>query len=289
MSERYDRREDGVDVLRSRMDAEARFHRILSGYDPEEVRAYVEEVKRIFSQQARAAKQEQETLIAQLDSAKSEIQARNCAIKTLKESLTQRETQLATASTRITTLIQSVKAQDAEHESVERLRAAAATARVTAERVQGLEKEVQQLRATLSQAASVIEVWKSERTQLIDENARLRHELEEFKKLITATLSEQEIRRAPRAEAPSRPAPVNVNASGLEGRVAQQGEAAQDVSSQLADKLAGAFAEAYTLVSQLRTGGAEAQHETVAPRPTQSRIQVLRPDGSAADCNFGGK
>ena len=58
--------------------------------------------------------------------------------------------------------------------------------------------------------------------------------------------------------------------------------------SQLAE-LAGAFAEAYTLVSQLRTGGAEAQHETVAPRPTQSRIQVLRPDGSAADCNFGGK
>ncbi len=30
----------------------------------------------------------------------------------------------------------------------------------------------------------------------------------------------------------------------------------------------------------------EAQHETAAPRPTQSRIQVLRRTVSAADCNF---
>lgn len=38
-----------VQVLRSKMNADARFHRVLSGYDPEEVRAYVHEVRRDFS------------------------------------------------------------------------------------------------------------------------------------------------------------------------------------------------------------------------------------------------
>lgn len=287
MSEQQNRREESVEVLRSRMDADARFRRILSGYDPDEVRAYLEEVKRIFSQQAKAAKQEQETLIAQLDSAKSEIQARNCAIKTLKENLTQRETQLATANTRITTLIQSVKAQEAEQENVEKIRAAAITARATAERVQGLEKEVQQLRSTLSQAASVIEFWKTERAQLIDENAKLHSELDDLRKLITATLAEQDARRSAAAHAAGQPAEAPaVRAS--ESRPYPQNEPAHDVSSQLADKLAGAFAEAYTLVSQLRSTG-EVQHEPAAQRPQPSRMQVLRPDGTAADCHIGGK
>ena len=74
MSERIERTEEGIDSLRNRMDADARFRRSLSGYDPQDVRAYVENVKRIFAQQSRAAKQEQEDLIAQLDSAKSDTE-----------------------------------------------------------------------------------------------------------------------------------------------------------------------------------------------------------------------
>ena len=54
-----------VQVLRSKMNADARFHRVLSGYDPEEVRAYVHEVRRDFSRLTNAAKQEQESMILQ--------------------------------------------------------------------------------------------------------------------------------------------------------------------------------------------------------------------------------
>lgn len=57
MDERLDQSERGIDSLRSRMDADARFRRAISGYDPQDVRACVENVKRIFSQQAMAAKQ----------------------------------------------------------------------------------------------------------------------------------------------------------------------------------------------------------------------------------------
>ena len=63
MNESIERTEEGIDSLRNRMDADARFRRSLSGYDPQDVRAYVENVKRIFAQQSRAAKQEQEDLI----------------------------------------------------------------------------------------------------------------------------------------------------------------------------------------------------------------------------------
>ena len=269
-SDRQDPREIGVDALRSRMDADARFHRVLSGYDPEEVRAYVEEIKRVFSQQAKAAKQEQESLIASLDSAKSEIQARNCAIKTLKDTLAQREAQLTTASTRIATLVQSVKRYEAERDGLDRLRAAAATARVASERAQSLEAETQQLRGTLSQAASLIESWKTERAQLIDENARLRQELEYLRGLIKSAPPEQAAARTAPAAAPQRFAPVPAPAP------------EQAVSSQIADKLADAFAEAYTLVSQLRTAGE-------SPRTAQPRMQVLRPDGTSTDYTINGK
>ena len=268
MNDRQDQREPGVDALRSRMDADARFHRVLSGYDPDEVRAYLEDSKRVFSQQAKAAKQEQENLIAALDSAKSEIQARNCAIKTLRDTLAQREAQLTAASTRIATLIQSVKQFEAEREGLEKLRAAAATARVASERAQALEAETQQLRGTLSQAASLIESWKTERAQLIDENARLRQELEYLHGLFKNAPPEQAaVRTAPAAPSPRfSPAPPPEQA----------------VSSQIADKLADAFAEAYTLVSQLRTTGEP-------PRTAQPRMQVLRPDGTSADYTINGK
>ena len=54
MSERNERREEGVEALRNRMDADARFHRVLSGYDPDEVRDFLEEMKRVLAQQAKA-------------------------------------------------------------------------------------------------------------------------------------------------------------------------------------------------------------------------------------------
>ena len=268
MNDRQDHREIGVDALRSRMDADARFRRVLSGYDPDEVRAYVEDIKRVFSQQAKAAKQEQESLLTELDSAKSEIQARNCAIKTLKETLAQREAQLTTASTRIATLLQSVKRFEAEREGLERLRAAAATARVVSERAQMLEAETQQLRGTLSQAASLIESWKTERAQLIDENTRLRQEVEYLRGLVKSVPPEQAAARPTAAAVPQR--------LGLAPRTEQ------DDSSHIADKLADAFAEAYTLVSQLKTSGEP-------PRTAQPRMQVLRPDGTSTDYTIGGK
>jgi len=268
MNDRQDQREPGVDALRSRMDADARFHRVLSGYDPDEVRAYLEDIKRVFSQQAKAAKQEQESLIAELDSAKSEIQARNCAIKTLKETLAQCEARLTTASTRIATLIQSVKRYEAEREGLERLRAAAATVRVVSERAQTLEAETQQLRGTLSQAARLIETWKTERAQLIDENARLRQEVEYLRGLVKNVPPEQgAARTAPAAASP---------------RFTAVPPQEQPGPSQIADKLADAFAEAYALVTQLRTAGE-------APRASQPRMQVLRPDGTSTDYTINGK
>lgn len=267
MNDRQNQREIDVDALRSRMDADARFHRALSGYDPDEVRAYLEDIKRVFSQQAKAAKQEQESLIAELDSAKSEIQARNCAIKTLKETLAQCEARLTTASTRIATLIQSVKRYEAEREGLERLRAAAATARVASERAQTLEAETQQLRGTLSQAASLIETWKTERAQLIDENARLRQEVEYLRGLVKS---------APPEQAAARPA------SAASQRFTAAPPPEQAGPSQIADKLADAFAEAYALVSQLRTAAEPA-------RASQPRMQVLRPDGTSTDYTINGK
>lgn len=190
MNERIERTEAGIDSLRSRMDADARFRRAMSGYDPRDVQAYVENVKRIFAQQTKAAKQEQDDLLAQLDSAKSEIQARNCAIKKLKDLLYERETQLNTANTRINTLLQSVKAHGAEREELERLREEVEGSG-NAERIRALEKETQQLRAAVAQASNLVNTWKAERERLIEENDRLREEVY-YLRAVTAKPAEQE-------------------------------------------------------------------------------------------------
>ena len=152
MNDRFEREEEGIDSLRSRMDADARFRRSLSGYDPQDVRNYVDNVKRIFTQQAMAAKREQEDLIAQLDSAKSEIQAKNYGIRKMKELLIERETQLNTANTRINALAQAVKKHIPEREELEYLRQQSGGAGVS-ERIRMLEAETRQLRASMAQAA----------------------------------------------------------------------------------------------------------------------------------------
>ena len=286
MSERGDRREDGVESLRSRMDADARFRRVLSGYDPDEVRAYTEDVKRVFTQQAKAAKREQETLISELNAAKSEIQARNCAIKTLKETLAQRDSQLDTANTRLTTLLQSVRQFESERESFERIRAAAETAHVSAERVQALETEAKQLRQTLSQAARLIETWKTERAQLLDENTQLRQKLDCLHGLFQGMIPEQNNSSA-YAQPPSQTQTPTVPAR-EEGRYLPVKEKPQMQPAQIADKLADTFAEAYALIDQIRTAG-EPAREPAQPKAAQPRMQVLRPNGTTQDYSINGK
>ncbi|MEN6564563.1 MAG: hypothetical protein ABFD11_13660 [Christensenella sp.] len=268
MNDRQDLGETGVDALRSRMDADARFHRVLSGYDPDEVRAYLEDMKRVFVQMSNAAKREQESLIAEVNSVRNEIQARNCVIKRLQETLAQREAQLNDANKRIATMLESVKKFEAEREGLERLRAAAAATRVATERARVLETEVQQLRGTLSQAANLIESWKAERVRLTDENTRLQQELENMRGLIKSNAPERSATRMPPVPAPQTFASATMPE--------------QADSSKIADKLASAFAEAYTLVSQLRTTGE-------SPRAAQPRMQVLRPDGTSADYTINEK
>lgn len=286
MSERADRREDGVESLRSRMDADARFRRVLSGYDPDEVRAYAEDVKRVFTQQAKAAKHEQETLISELNAAKSEIQARNCAIKTLKETLAQRDSQLDAANTRLTALIQSARQFESEHESFERIRAAAETAHVSAERVQALETEAKQLRQTLSQAARLIETWRAERAQMLDENTQLRKKLDCLHGLFQGMMPEQNNGRAyaqPSSQTQTPAAPARE-----EGRYPPVKRMPQTQTAQIADQLADTFAEAYALINQIRTAG-EPAREPAQPKAVQPRMQVLRPNGTTQDYAINGK
>ena len=265
MSEQTERIENDIDSLRCRMDADARFRRAISGYDPYEVRAYVENVKRIFAQQAKASKQEQETLIAQLESARSEIQARNYAIKKLKDLLIQREAQLSTANSRINTLLESVKKHDAEREELERLRTAAESSDLTYERFTALQNETQQLRAALAKTSEALESWKAERGRLMGENERLKQEM-----------------YYQRSAAP-RPVPEydgRMYAASLPPRqmYAESAPAPRDFS-QVADKLASMFADAYLLISQFRN--AEAQQD--APRTGQPYMQILRPDSGFPD------
>ena len=272
MSERTERRDEGVNALRSRMDADARFHRVLSGYDPDEVRTYLEEMKRVFAQQATAAKREQETLIAELGAARSEILARNCAMKTIKDTLDQREAELKSMQTRAVGLTQSIRSLEAERAGMEQLRVAAASVRVAAERTQALEQEVQQLRGTLSQAANVLEAWKSERVQLQEENARLRAEVESMRIHGTKSAQGYEQRSAPPVPAP---------------QIRQ--ETTPAMTPELADKLADTFAEAYALVSQFRTSSEPPRPVQQPQRGSPSRVQVLRPDGTTADYSINGK
>lgn len=313
MNERIERTEAGIDSLRSRMDADARFRRAMSGYDPRDVQAYVENVKRIFAQQTKAAKQEQDDLLAQLDSAKSEIQARNCAIKKLKDLLYERETQLNTANTRINTLLQSVKAHGAEREELERLREEVEGSG-NAERIRALEKETQQLRAAVAQASNLVNTWKAERERLIEENDRLREEVY-YLRAVTAKPAEQEPvfgyeQMLPGYEQP--PRAVRPEAKSAENRFVQQPpqpplQTQQPIQqpqmqqpiqqpqmqqpmqntvtpqqkefAQVADKLATMFAEAYQLISQFKNNlGAQPE-----PPRQQPPMQILRPDTVNAD------
>jgi DivIVA domain-containing protein len=253
------------------MDADARFHRVLSGYDPDEVRDFLEEMKRVFAQQAKASKREQETLIDELEATRSELSARNCAIKTMKDTLDHRDMELKSMQTRAVGLTQSIRSLEAERAGMEQLRAAAATARVAAERTQTLEQEVQQLRGTLTQAANVIESWKSERIRLQEENARLRAEIESMRIHGSSPAQGYEQRSASPVPAP---------------QVRQ--EPAPALTPEMADKLADTFAEAYALVNQFRT----ANEPPRAPQPQRgspSRVQVLRQDGTTADYSISGK
>lgn len=275
MSDHKNKSESGVDSLRSRMDADARFHRVISGYDPEEVRAYLENTKYVFVQQATAAKKEQESMIAELGSLKNEVQARNCAIKTLKENIAQRDAQLASANTRITTLIQSVKKYETERSEFEHIRNIAATASVAKERAQGLEQEVRQLRETLMQASNLMDAWKTERTRLIDENTAMRQEMEALRVIVQNNRQEQRVEYTPVAQ------------TQREVRYQAQAAPQQESCTQIADRLAEAFAEAYTLVSKLKEQS-DAMKEEALPR-VQPRMQVLRPDGTGFDFNPNSK
>lgn len=293
MKERIERNVEGIDSLRSRMDADARFRRSLSGYDPQDVRAYVENVKRIFAQQTRAAKLEQDQLLAQLDSAKSEIQARNYGIKKFKELLVERESQFNTANTRINALLQTVKSHGLEREELERLRQEVVSSG-NLERIQHLEKETQQLRSAVAQASNLVSTWKAERERLMEENNRLREEVYYMRSVAMKPGQNPE---------PNRPYPAQTGYPGAydqntrphadvitaENRFvqtaaqqpAQPAAASQHKEfSQVADKLATMFAEAYQLISQFKSN-LDAQPEQ--QRAGQPTMQILRPDAVNAD------
>ncbi|MPM05998.1 hypothetical protein SDC9_52293 [bioreactor metagenome] len=285
MDKELRRHEESVDALRNRMDADARFHRVLSGYDPDEVREYLEETRKTFSQQAKAAKREMESVFAELESAKSEIDSRNCAIRTLKEALSQREKELTEATVRITTLLQNLKKYEAEREGYARLRAAVDGVRVTNERAQALEQEVQQLRTSLSQAAGLATSWRDERTLLTSENARMSAEIEQLRSEVLRVTAERDQARsvaymaAMNNRAPAAPARQ-------EAPVYAPPEPA-GIPPQIADRLAETFAEAYALISQFKSGS-EPQAEPPVQRPTAPpKMQVLRPDGSFGERGFG--
>ncbi|MEA4915782.1 MAG: hypothetical protein VB061_14540 [Christensenella sp.] len=332
MSERIEQHEEGIDSLRNRMDADARFRRSLSGYDPQDVRAYVENVKRIFAQQTRAAKQEQEDLLAQLDSAKSEIQARNCGIKKLKDLLVEREAQLNTANMRINTLLQTVKTHGAERDELERLRQEAANSGNT-ERILSLEKETQQLRSAVAQASNLVNTWKAERERLMEENDRLREEVNYLRAVSSKATADYEASRAyaantqyqsaydqtmrlshadviaaenrfmaqsvqqpmqqpvqPGYQQPIQPAyqqPIQQPVQQPVQPVAQQAATNQQKEfSQVADKLATMFAEAYQLISQFKSGlDAQPEPQPQPQRTAQPAMQILRPEAVNAE-NF---
>ena len=270
MKESTGKMPDGVDELRSRMDADARFHRVISGYDPGEVCAYVEEVRRVFFKQAKLAKQEQESLLSQLESAKSETQARNCAIKSLKETLAHRESLLSESNARVTTLVQSVKQLESERAGMEELKTANERMRAAEASAINLEQETQRYKTMMVKAANLIEKWKDDRTNLAEENARLKQETEYLRGLIQTVLQQK-------IDTPQNPAANQAAAHPGELR-----ESAKAVTLQLPDTFTDAFVEAYDLVKKFRS--IEEPRKSVTLRPAQPRMQVLRPDGTASDC-----
>jgi len=262
---------DGVDSLRLRMDTEARFHRVLSGYDPEEVRECLEEMKRLSAQQTKAAKLEQETILRDLDSARSEIEARNCAIRSLKASLEQRDGKLSEANARIMTLVQNAKKHEAARGEYERTRAAA-------EQLQTLERDAQQLRAALNQAAAVGEKWRDERTRLLAENERLRAEGAR----LTAERDEARI-CALAAAVESR---AGTERAGAEQRnCPREPEPSGSTAEEIANRLKETFAEACELLDRLKAN----EDSDRTSRTSAMRMQVLRPDGSSGEHGAGGR
>jgi DivIVA domain-containing protein len=266
-----------VAVLRNRMDADARFHRVLSGYDPQEVRAYMDEVRRVLSRQTNAAKQEEECLIIQINTVKSELAARNCAIRSMKETLTHREAQLDSANARISTLAQAVQKLEAEEKEFKDTCDTVRAAQAAKERAAGLEQETLQLRETLKKAANLIECWKSERTKMAEENTRLRQETEYLKDRFIELSQETQEYMAKAHTSQRQPA---------EHTLPQQ-ESAQVVSAQIADTFADAFAEAYELVDKFRTN--EKIRKPAPAHAVQPRIRVLRPNGTAVEVALTGE
>jgi myosin heavy subunit len=293
MGSERDNRKGDVEALRSRMDADARFHRVLHGYDPDEVRECLDEMKMASVQQSKAAKQEQEGLIDQLASAKSEIEARNCAMNTLKETMAQKEAELNEASAKISTLVANIKKYEAERQGYERLRGAVDGVRAANERIQTLEQEVQQLRGALSKAASVGETWKNERAHLVDENTRMREEISRLRAESTRLAAERDEARnyAYKATVESRAESDRTQANEKSYTQQRQQEviARQEpqetytrqeppkqtgIPPQIADRLADTFAEAYALINQLRNGE---DTDNDSPPGSHPHMQVLRP------------
>ena len=266
-----------VEVLRSRMDADARFQRVLSGYAPQEVRAYMDEVRRTLSRQANAAKQEEESLILQISTVKSELSARNCAIRSMKETLAHRESQLDAANAQIASLTQTVRKLEAEKKEFEGARIMARESRAAMERANGLEQETVLLRETLKKAANLIECWKGERTQMAEENARLKQETEYLKGLFIELSQETREYIAKTRVAEQKTAEHSL----------PQRESAQAVSVQIADTFADAFAEAYELVDKFRSN--DKIRKTAPLRAAQPHIRVLRPNGTASDVALTGE
>lgn len=286
MSERFEREDEGIDTLRSRMEADARFRRTLSGYDPQDVHNYVDNVKRIFAQQARAAKQEQEDLIAQLESAKSEIQARNCGIRKMKELLIERETQLNTANARINALAQAVKKHIPEREELEYLRQQAGGGDIS-ERMRSLEAETRQLRASVALASQRMESWKAERGQILEDNNRLRQEVQ-YLRTNAAAQPPEGYRAYAAPSAPANPPELHVRQPYADSSAPGAASTQSPEFSQTVDKLAQIFAEAYRLVSLLKTNAPEPPAIETEPRqqpsrPAQPYMQILRPEGTTTD------
>jgi len=297
MNGEMERRSESMNTLRSRMDADARFHRVVRGYDPEEVQDYLEQLKNVFDQQVKAGKREQEALIAALGAAKSEIEARNCAVKSLSDKVAQREKELSDAAKRITTLVQYVKKYEAEREDVLRARSGLEQLRAQAQRAQTLEEENRQLRAALTKASSAGESWRQEREGITEENERMQSELSRLRAENARLAAERDEARSfaymaamesrgesarteqrtgrtesyPYAQTPPAPAPAPPAAA---------------LPAQAAGRLADIFAEAYEIVNQLR-GESE-------PRSDQSsrgapRMHVIRPDGTTGERGPGGR
>jgi regulator of replication initiation timing len=186
--------------------------------------------------------------------------------------------------------LQTVKSHGAERDELERLRQEAASSG-NAERIVALEKETQQLRAAVAQASNLVNTWKAERERLMEENERLHEEVYYLRSVAMNPAQTQDSTRAyaqqaayPAYEQSARP--VRADVITAESRFAQQSAPTaqagpttqQKEFSQVADKLATMFAEAYQLISQFKTNLDTQQEPQQQQRQSQPTMQVLRPD-----------